>query len=104
MLQKNQGAIVYQTGNTQRFWCMFRDHNNKIIEPDMVKFRIMDTKTEKPIEEFDVPKTQRIEGAYYYDFILPEKAQVITYEWYSETGGYPNLKRKQFDTKFLGRW
>ncbi|MFS1518483.1 hypothetical protein V1503_18780 [Bacillus sp. SCS-151] len=84
----------YQSGNTVWLSCEFEE------DPQLVKLIIYNYKQEK-IEE--ITSVEKIDvGMYRYPYkTIANKNETLHYEWYGETDGIVNLKRKSFCTSFL---
>lgn len=92
---------TYQTGNTVRLSATFRDIQEKLVDPDLVKIIIYNVKYEK-IEEYLLDSIRKIsKGNYVLDYRLPDKPLTIYYEWYGEISGNPFLRREKIITKFI---
>lgn len=90
---------VYQYGNTIRLECIFRDFDDKKIDPNLVKLIIYNSKYEIVFQTNTVVKKDI--GEYFFDYTTENKEQKLFYEWYGEIDGKPSLSRGQFMTKFI---
>lgn len=89
----------YPAGTTVRLRCNFYDFDNITkVDPSLLKVLIYNYKQE--IVERLTP-TKEETGKYYLDYITPNKAQTVYYEWYGEINGLPSIKRDGFTTKFM---
>ncbi|MFZ7103346.1 MAG: hypothetical protein ACOWWO_11925 [Peptococcaceae bacterium] len=90
----------YQTGNTVRLQCTFKNFDNIAVDPDSVKVVFYNDKYEK-FEEFILNSANRIStGNYFFDYIADEEKNVY-YEWYAEIEGTPFLKRSKLSFRFV---
>lgn len=97
-------SIFYQTGNTIRLECIFKDFEGHIVRPAIVKITFYDTGmsiTNTINDEIQVKESD----IYYYDFTPVGDSQYNSfcyYEWYGETNdGKVSVKRGSIRTKFL---
>ncbi len=91
----------FQSGNTIRLSCVFRDFDNQITDPTLVRIIFYDYKY-KIIEETSLSQQNKnLDGSYFYDYIIPEGHQKIFYEWYGEINGTPTIKREFFIVDFI---
>lgn len=93
----------YLMGNTLRIIARFRDFDNKLTDPQLVKFILYDHRYNK-IEEHVLSDANRIEkGIYFYDYVInnDNKSRTYYYEFYGEIGGKPSLNRGSFRARFI---
>lgn len=88
----------YPYGTTIRLECVFRDFEGNLRDPELVKVKIYDYRYNILIEESG---NKQAEGTYFFDYVTPDKAQQLFYEWYGEIEGKPTLKRGEFSTRFM---
>jgi hypothetical protein len=93
---------AYQTGNTIRLTCIFRDFDGVLRNPNLVKVKIYD-QTYKVIQEESLGLANNTaDGEYFYDYTIPLDARgKMYYEWYGEISGNPSLKRDSFKVTFI---
>lgn len=93
---------TYLSGNTIRIKATFYDFDNQLVNPQIVKFILYDSKYNK-IDEYMLSDSNRVGvGVYFYDYItqVEQKCNKIYYEFYGEIGGKPSINRGEFLVKF----
>lgn len=92
---------TYQYGNTIRFECKFHNFEGQMVDPNVIKVIIYNSKYEQ-IHTTVIGLANKISvGEYFYDYTTDKKEQKLYYEWYGEIDGKPSLKRGTFMTKFI---
>lgn len=86
---------MFQSGNTLRLECVFKDFDGAVIAPSITKCRIYNYKKEK-IEEMDLPLVDDKYLCYY----TPAATGAYFAEFYGEQYGRPVLVRKKFEVDF----
>ena len=92
----------YQVGNTVRLTAEFRDFDDILTDPTLVKIKFMDGRYTQTLE-VTLNSSNRISvGKYKYDYVIPlDSDSTIYYEWYAEINGKPSLKRSRLNTTML---
>lgn len=88
-----------QLGNTARFSATFRNWDGVVMDPVLVKFRILSSHQgiifEVGVTEED---NRKAVGSYFVDY-APTATGSYIYEWYAEIDGTPAVKRGNFMVK-----
>lgn len=91
----------YQYGNTVRLECKFYDFENELVNPEIIKIIIYNSKYEVILNEFLNTNNSKGVGEYFYDYVTEKKEQKLYYEWFAEINGKPSIMRSQFITRFI---
>lgn len=87
--------MTYQQNNTIRFTANFKDWDNVDVDPALIKFILYDSRYNK-LDEYSIGQANKLSvGNYYFDFVANDVGNFV-YEWYSEIGGTPSVKRARF--------
>lgn len=94
---------IYQSGNTVRLTCTFKNFDGTLLDPDSLKVIIYDQKYTVIQTITNVVKEST--GVYHVDYITPSNVnsfnQKYYYEWNSLIGGFPAIKRQLLVTHFV---
>ncbi|MBE2927396.1 hypothetical protein [Anoxybacillus flavithermus] len=75
-------------GDTVRLKCHFRTFEGQLVDPVNVKLTIYDANKQQ-IEQITLTDTNKDNGVYFYDYVLPDDKQEIIFEF---RGLYNNEK------------
>ena len=92
----------FQSGNTIRMMCTFRDFDQALVDPDVVKVKLYDYRYQ-PVSDTVLGEQHRLGvGEYFYDYPIPSgPKERVHYEWYAEKDGTVALKRDTFLINFI---
>jgi hypothetical protein len=91
----------YISGSTIKLKCTFTDFEDKLVDPDTVKFIVYDYKFNK-INEYVLTSENRIgEGVYFYNYTTPNTESLTYYEFKGEIQGTIAIERGSVRTKFI---
>ena len=94
---------VYHTGNTIRLYCNFRrnDEEELLVNPEEVKIVFMNRRyQELEVVTLDSATNTTEEGAWFYDYTLPNEEMTIIYDWVAIYQNSENFKREMINTVF----
>ncbi len=86
-------------GNTVRLKAEFKDFNGEYVSPENVILRIYDV-YKKQVGE-DIPVSPSGVGKYQYDYVIPDIAGTLYFEFVGTIGGLPILGRATIDKKWI---
>ena len=93
---------TFQVGNTIRLMCRFKDFNEELIDPALVKLKFYDYRYQMIHDVILGPANKLEAGVYFYDYQIPDgPKERLHYEWYAEDQGTIALKRDSFMISFL---
>lgn len=67
-------------GDTVRLKCFFRTFSGKEINPVNVMLKIYDNQQQE-IDSFNLDDTNKIDGVYFYDYVIPAGTGNLIYEF-----------------------
>lgn len=86
-------------GDTVRLKCHFRTFDGQSVEPAEVKLKIYDTNKQQ-IEQVTLTDTNKENGVYFYDYVLPDDKQEIIFEFRGLYNEKPILSRGKVKIQF----
>ena len=95
---------VYNTGTSVRLYCNFRrnDKESLQVNPEEVKIVFMNTRyQELESVTLDSETHTTEEGAWFYDYTLPNEEMTIIYEWVAIYQNSENFKRSEINAVFV---
>lgn len=101
MLQ-NMDMNTYQTGNSVRLQCIFKDFNGANVDPAIVQVTIYNYRY-TILDRLILGAENRIDiGTYEYFFLTESEDEMMyVYEFRGETNGIVSLKRASFRTYMI---
>lgn len=86
-------------GDTVRFRCHFKTFDGQIIDPVNVKLTIYDANKQQ-IEQITLTDTNKDNGVYFYDYVLPMNQSEIIFEFRGLYNEKPILSRGKVKIQF----
>lgn len=86
-------------GDTVRFRCHFKTFDGQLIDPADVKLTIYDVNKQQ-IEQITLTDTNKDNGVYFYDYVLPTNQSEIIFEFRGLYNEKPILSRGKVKIQF----
>ncbi|ASA96516.1 hypothetical protein [Anoxybacillus flavithermus] len=86
-------------GDTVRLKCHFKTFDGQLIDPADVKLAIYDSNKQQ-IKQIALTDTNKENGVYFYDYVLPDDKQEIIFEFRGLYNEKPILSRGKVKIEF----
>lgn len=84
--------FIVQRGNTVRLTARFRDWDEELIDPAIVKVIVYDKRWQQIVETELQPNNRADTGLYFLDYV-PEQTGTFYIEWQGRIESKPSLQR-----------